>query len=286
MFAEVHQAQFGRDFLKECEPFGVLVPVLGGDLLRLEDHRAPEGAVDVQDLGLQQRPVNRRIEFELGHAGTEPVDVHERLGPHRGDRHPVVQLLGYVREEPLVAGDHDFLGPGLGEDAQQSEFEGQGIGVLPGAFDRGVDAADKGRDDLVPVRVVPAHLLPHVLPEHVESDSDVPLEFRRPENGRDRSRRLPPPHLELEQAVLGGAVALDEEQVFLAVGVDVVEPPAVGEDFGRGAQAVHLAGFVLGRSGGGEEAADGQQQGNAKGTKTHGRTPWVGDPRGAVARTR
>ena len=123
-----------------------------------------------------------------------------------------------------MPGDHDFLGPGLGEDAQQSEFEGQGIGVLPGAFHRGVDAADEGRDDLVPARVVPAHLFSHVLSEHVESDSDVPLEFRRPENGRDRSRRLPPPHLELEQAVLGGAVALNEEQVFLAVGVDVVEP--------------------------------------------------------------
>ena len=73
-----------------------------------------------------------------------------------------------------------------------------------------------------------------------------PLQLRRAQDGRHGPGRLPPPHLELEQPALGGAVALDEEQVVLVLGVDVVEPPAVGEDLDGRAQAVHLAGLVLG----------------------------------------
>ena len=273
VLAEVHQVQFVGDLPEERQSFGVRVPIFGGDLLGLEDHRAAEGAVDVQDLGFEQRAVDRRVELELRHPWPEPVDVHERFRPHRGDGHPVVEFLVHIGQESLVAGDHHLLGPGLGEDAEQAELEGQGIRVLPGAFHGGVDAAYEGRDDLVPARVVPPHLLAHVLSEHVETGADVPLQLRRAQDGRDRPRRLPPPHLELEETALGGAVTLDEEEVVLVLGVDVVEPPPVGEDLDGSVEAAYFAGFVLGRGPGGEKSADEQQPQDVDGGKTHGRTP-------------
>ena len=80
LFAEVHQRQLRRQLPEERLPLGVPVPVLLGDLFGPEDHRAAEGAVDVEDLRFQQGAVNGGVEFEPGNARAEPGEVGERLG--------------------------------------------------------------------------------------------------------------------------------------------------------------------------------------------------------------
>ena len=66
------------------------------------------------------------------------------------------------------------------------------------------------------------------------------------ENLGHRAGGLPPPHLELEQPILRGGVALREEQVGLVLRVDVVDAPAVAEDLDRLRQPGNLRAVVAG----------------------------------------
>ena len=75
--------------------------------------------------------------------------------------------------------------------------------------------------------------------EHVEPRAAVPLQFAPAQDLGDGARRLPAPHLELEQPVLRGRVALREEQVLLGRRVDVVDAPAVAPDLDRLRQPRH-----------------------------------------------
>ena len=52
-----------------------------------------------------------------------------------------------------------------------------------------------------------------------------------------RAGSLPPPHLELEQAVAGHVIALREEKVSFVFGIDMRNTPAVLDDLNRLAQA-------------------------------------------------
>ena len=102
-----------------------------------------------------------------------------------------------------------------------------------GFGDVGVDATHERFDDGLAARVIVIQFGVEIAAEHVQPRADVAIDLTRPENLGDRSRRLPPPHLELEQPISGRGIALREEQVVLGLGVDVVDAPAVAHDFDR-----------------------------------------------------
>ena len=75
--------------------------------------------------------------------------------------------------------------------------------------------------------------------KRVEARADVAVEFAWPEDLGDRAGGAAAPHLELEEPVLGGQVALRHEQVVFVLRVDVVEAPAVADHFHGVLQAAH-----------------------------------------------
>ena len=68
----------------------------------------------------------------------------------------------------------------------------------------------------------------------------IALQLAPAEDLGHRAGGLPPPHLELEQPILGRGVALREEQVGFVLRVDVVDAPAIADDLDRLRQARHL----------------------------------------------
>lgn len=81
-----------------------------------------------------------------------------------------------------------------------------------------------------PRGVIPVELGLEVAAEHVEARADVALELARAEDLGDGACGLAPPDLELKEPVARRGVALCEEQVVLALGVDVVDAPAVADE--------------------------------------------------------
>ena len=221
-----------------------VAPVGLHDVLGLEPHRSPVRAVEVEDAVVQQRRVDRGVEGQVGVA-VVVVQLLDRVGAEQRHRARVADLGADVRHQPLVARDDHLGGPVAGGDPQQLELDGQQrrIGVDP--VDVRVDSPHEGRDDLVPAVVIVVHLGGQVATEPVQPRPDVALELAGTENLRDGARRLPPPHLELEQPVAGRRVALGEEEVRLVLGVDVVDAPAVGDDLHRRLEAGELQSFGL-----------------------------------------
>jgi hypothetical protein len=105
-----------------------------------------------------------------------------------------------------------------------------------GFGDVGVDAAHVRLDNQLAARVIPAQFVVQVAAEHVQARALVPPRLARAQDLGHRARGLPPPHLELEQAILRCRVALREKQVGLGLRVDVIDAPAVAEDINRLAQ--------------------------------------------------
>ena len=251
-------------------------PLVGGavaavglhDVLGLEPYRAPVRAIQVEDAVVEQRRVHRRIDGQVGVA-VVVVQLLDRVGAQQGHRARVADLGGDVRHQPLVARDDHLGGPVAGRDPQQLELDGQQRRVGRGPVDVRVDAPHEGRDDPVAPVVVVVHLGGHVAAEPVQPGPDVALELAGPENLRHRARRLPPPHLELEQPVAGRRVALGEEEVRLVLGVDVVDAPAVGDDLHRRLQAGDLQALGL-RLDRGAVVGQAQRQGGQRGRPESG----------------
>ena len=78
--------------------------------------------------------------------------------------------------------------------------------------------------------MVVRELLIEVSAELEQAGADIPPNFPRPEDLRDRAGGLPPPQLELEEPVTHRRVSLGEKQVVFRLGVDVGNSPAVPED--------------------------------------------------------
>ena len=72
-----------------------------------------------------------------------------------------------------------------------------------------------------------------VAAEHVQPGAAVAGQLAAADDLGHRARGLPPPQLELEEAVPGRGVSLREEQVRFVPGVDVVDAPAVTPDLHR-----------------------------------------------------
>ena len=100
--------------------------------------------------------------------------------------------------------------------------------------------------------MVVVHLGGHVAAVPEEAEADVALQLVRAEHLGDRAGGLGAPHLELEEAVACGRVALREEEVVLGLGVDVVDAPAVADDLDGGLEAGD-------GEGGGGRVGDGRQ---------------------------
>ena len=242
---------------------GFVAAVGPGHVLRFEPHRAPMRAIQVEDAVVQQGRVNRRIDRQVGVA-VVVVQLLDGVGAEQGHRARVADLGADVRRQPLMARDDHLRGPVPGRDPQQLELDWQQRRVGRGPVDVRVDPPHEGRDDLVAPVVIVVHLGGHVAAEPVQPRPDVALQLAGPENLRHRARRPPPPDLELEQPVAGRRVALGEEEVRLALGVDVVEAPAVGDDLHRGLKPGELQALGL-RPHGRAVARDTQRQSGQRG---------------------
>ena len=216
-------------------------------------------AVQVEDPVVEQRGVDGRIDRQVGIANVV-VELLDRFRPERGDRPRVVELLGYVRHEPLVARDHHLGRPAPRRDAEQLELERQQVRLAFGAGNVGVDALHERRNDRVPPLVVVAHLGREVAPEAEQAGAGVALELPRAEDLGDGAGGPPPPDLELEQPVAGRRVALGEEQVMLVLRVDVGDPPAVGHDLDRRNEAGRIERLLPRLLGAGHRPAGRQDQ--------------------------
>ena len=138
-----------------------------------------------------------------------------------------------------MARDDDGRRPTAGRDAEHRELDWQERRRALGLGDVGVDAADERLDNRLSAWMVMCELGVEIAPEHVQPRPAVPLQFAPAQDLGDGAGRLPPPHLELEQPVLRGRVALREEQVLLGRRVDVVDAPAVAPDLDRLRQPGH-----------------------------------------------
>ena len=138
-----------------------------------------------------------------------------------------------------MTGDHHLRRPLAGSDAEHLELDRQRRRVAHRLVHVGVDPAHVGLDDRLAARVVVLQLRVEVAAIHVETGAEVALQLARAEDLGHRAGGAAPPHLELEQAILGGEVALRQEEVDLVLGVDVVQAPAIADDLHRLRQARH-----------------------------------------------
>jgi hypothetical protein len=81
--------------------------------------------------------------------------------------------------------------------------------------------------------MIAIQILIEVAAEHVQARAAIAPQLAAAEHFSDGAGGLPPPDLELEQAIARRGVALREEQVGFVLRVDVVDAPAVAEDFHR-----------------------------------------------------
>jgi len=149
---------------------------------------------------------------------------HDLKGLGEGD------LVAHVPEKAVMAGDDDLRSPSLRLDPEELELEGQKGGIPADAVDIGVDALDKGGNDLSASRVVKAQLLAEVASVFEQARPDVPAELLRPQDFGHGSGRLAPPEFELEEAVGSDVEALGEKEVVLVSGIDVGDAPGVADD--------------------------------------------------------
>src|SRR5579871_2031895 len=105
--------------------------------------------------------------------------------------------------------------------------------MLARALDVGIDAIDEGLNDGRTVGVIPIELLRDIAPIAEQAIADIALELAPPEDLRDGAGGLPSPDLELEQSIRSDVVALREEQVVLAVRIDVGDAEPVSQDLDR-----------------------------------------------------
>jgi hypothetical protein len=69
--------------------------------------------------------------------------------------------------------------------------------------------------------------------EHVQARADVALQLRPTEDLGRGAGGLTTPHLELEEPIARGGVALREEQIVLVLRVDVIDAPMIPDDIDR-----------------------------------------------------
>ncbi len=88
------------------------------DVFRLEGQRAAKGLVETEDLVIQQRPVDGRIQLEQRIARTEPIQLLDFGGSDRSHGSSQLKFDREVREEPLVTRNHHGRRPLAGGDAE------------------------------------------------------------------------------------------------------------------------------------------------------------------------
>ena len=239
----------------------VLVPLaqldgrrLLGRRCRAERKRPPERVVQIEDRRVQQREIDRPIRRDVRIAPLKVLQLLHLLGAEHADGLRDVQLLADVGEQRVVPRDDDIGRPRRRPDPEHGEFDRQPGRIRQGPGDVRVHAADIRSDDRFAARVIPVQLRLEIAAEHVQPRADVALQLLAAEDLRDRAGRLAAPQLELEQPIARGGVALREEQIALALRVDVIDAPAVAQDLDRLTQPVDTqrgaGGRRAGRAGG------------------------------------
>ena len=152
----------------------------------------------------------------------EARDVHRQLKL-------VDPMATDARERDLgPAEDDGACGPGIRANPGERELDRQVVRVL---LDEGVHPVRVGGEDLLALGMVarPLGCVPRSA-EHHQPGSRVVLERLGPEDLGEASFVPAPPHLHLPEPVLGGHVALSEEEVMGVPGVDVGDSPLVAEN--------------------------------------------------------
>ena len=170
---------------------------------------------------------------QVGRSGVQMEHRPDRFGLH-GLQRLGDQNLGFqVQKNPADARQHDIWSPSLGGNAEQTELKGQQVWLFLGLLNIGVNALNKGGDNLFPVRVIVLALLVQIAPKTQQPGTDVAVQGFGTLNLGHRAGDAPAPDLKLKQAVAGRVIALGKKQVVLVLGIDVSNTPAVGQDFDR-----------------------------------------------------
>ena len=175
-------------------------------------------------------------------------ELPELFRADRPDRLGQSDLRRRVPEKTVMPRNDDFGRPVAGGDSEEPEFNRQEFGIFPGQVDEGVNAPDKGGDDLLPLGMIGIELLPEVAPEFQEPRPEVALDRFLSQNLGDRSCGLSPPELKLKQAVRSDIKALGKKEVVLVLGKDMGNSPPVFDYLHRPGQALD---FEIGLGGNG-----------------------------------
>jgi len=129
--------------------------------------------------------------------------------------------------------DDDLRRPVTRLCTEQTKLDRQQGRSALGFSDVRVHAVDERGDNRRPARVIVRELAIQVAAILEQPCSDVPLDLAPAKELRDSPRSLASPDLELKQSVARGGVALGEEEIVLALRVDVRDAGVVTHDLDR-----------------------------------------------------
>jgi hypothetical protein len=165
-----------------------------------------------------------------------------------------------IAGQPVAADAHDvFRAPAVGQGSGDLELDGDRPATVPHLVDIGVDPRRKGLGVALGVRTIGSPFLGHVTAVEKHARRAVLRHVCRPEILREQPEAALAPEVDLPEPVAGGVVALQENGIPGAPGINVRDPPLVDDELGRLLEAAHLVralpycGRHLGQCGGGEQ---------------------------------
>jgi hypothetical protein len=138
-------------------PQGAVLNVFGPKL-----HPRTRSEIGLQNISLDERKIQSLRRHEVGMSGLEVEEASDLLGAYQVHGLSQGHLITDIPEKSVVTGDNDFGCPVTGCDAEELELDGKDGRISPCVIDIAVNTPDKGCDDLLPIRMVVAHLLFHV----------------------------------------------------------------------------------------------------------------------------